>query len=65
MEEWAKLITQVGFPIAVATFLLWRNDRTIQKNTEAIIELAHVINKLNDSLDSKIDTKRITRQFER
>lgn len=39
MDEWVKLISQLGFPIAVAAYLLIRLEGTIK-------ELSHTVNNL-------------------
>ncbi len=39
MEELTKFISQVGFPIAVATYMLVRMEKKIGKLTEVIADL--------------------------
>jgi len=39
MEEWINLISNVGFPIAIALYVLVRLENTLKKNTEALIAL--------------------------
>ncbi len=43
MEEWLKLITNVGFPIAVSTYLLIRIESKISDLSRAIYELREAI----------------------
>lgn len=38
-----QAISQVGFPIAVATFSLVKLDKTIQKNTEIMTKIATLL----------------------
>lgn len=39
MEEFTKLISTVGFPIAVTAFLLWRLDTTMRELRDAVRDL--------------------------
>lgn len=39
MNEWIEVISNVGFPIAIALYVLIRLEKTLQRNTEAIKEL--------------------------
>lgn len=43
MEELINFVSQVGFPIATALFLMLRMDKTIKANTEALKELVFFI----------------------
>jgi len=43
MEEITNLITTVGFPIAVAVYLLVRNESKLDTLTEAITKLTTAI----------------------
>ncbi len=45
MGEMVTLITNVGFPIAVATYLLIRFETKIDGLSKAITELSVVVNK--------------------
>jgi len=45
MGEMVTLITNVGFPIAVATYLLIRFETKIDRLSKAITELSAVVNK--------------------
>lgn len=38
MPQWAKIITQVGFPIVLSVWLLWRADGIITRTEAAIIQ---------------------------
>jgi hypothetical protein len=49
------LITNVGFPIAVATYLLIRFETKIDGLSKAITELSGVVNKqLSNKCDDKV-----------
>lgn len=45
-----QLISQVGFPIAVAAFLLIRFDTTIKENTKATVSLSQALRVLATKL---------------
>ena len=42
--EWPELISNVGFPIAMVLWFMFRTDKVITKNTEAINRM---IDKMN------------------
>jgi hypothetical protein len=44
--ELIALISQVGFPIAIAIYLLLTRDKVISSNTEAIERLSEVVERL-------------------
>lgn len=46
MEEIVPLISNVGFPIAIALYVLVRLENTLKKNTEALKELSQMIYKM-------------------
>jgi len=46
MDNYIHLISNVGFPIFVALYLLVRLERVIKSNTDAIIKLKEMIMKL-------------------
>lgn len=46
MEEAVNLVSNVGFPIVVALYLLIRFEPLISKNTEAINKLGDIVEKL-------------------
>ncbi|MEM5777422.1 MAG: YvrJ family protein [Candidatus Aenigmatarchaeota archaeon] len=48
-----KLISQVGFPIVVATFLLIRTNGKIEKLSNSIIKLQNSIDNLIDRINNK------------
>ncbi|WP_059103411.1 YvrJ family protein [Shouchella shacheensis] len=48
MEEWIKLISNVGFPIAVASYLLVRLEPVIKDLQRSISGLTVVISKQNE-----------------
>ncbi|MEN3012876.1 MAG: YvrJ family protein [Dictyoglomus thermophilum] len=55
MEEldlFMKFISQVGFPIVVALYLLVRVDKTIEKSTEALTELTKTIIELKELIEN-------------
>lgn len=55
MEDLTKLITNVGFPIAVAVYLLVRIEGKLTALTDSINKLSSIINyKIGDSSDSNI-----------
>lgn len=55
MGEMVTLITNVGFPIAVATYLLIRFETKIDRLSQAITELSNVVNKQSSfKVDNKI-----------
>ena len=43
MKEWISIIQNVGFPIAVALYLLFRYDKRLG-------ELSDIMNKVNENL---------------
>jgi len=40
-----ELVKQVGFPIAIAAYLLWERNKAMAKLTEAIEKITQVIEK--------------------
>ena len=55
MGEMVTLVTNVGFPIAVATYLLIRFETKIDGLTKAITDLSTVVtNHLNCKGDDKV-----------
>ena len=55
MENWITLITNTGFPIAVASYLLIRFETKIDGLSKAISDLSHVVDKnLNHKGDDKV-----------
>ena len=51
----AQLIQQVGFPIAVAFWLLWRTDRRMEKMTAALEEIAKTMAVIKEKFDGDDD----------
>lgn len=51
-----QVISNVGFPVVVALYLLIRVDKTIEKSTEALTELTKIIIELKE-LISRIEDK--------
>ena len=43
MDEIVNLITNVGFPIVIALYVLFRLEGTLKKNTEAINKILAII----------------------
>jgi hypothetical protein len=41
--DWADLISNLGFPIVVAGFLLWKLDKTLKELTKAINKAMEVL----------------------
>ena len=37
--DWVNVISNVGFPIAIALYVLFRLEATLRKNTEVIQQL--------------------------
>ena len=55
MENWITLITNTGFPIAVATYLLIRFESKLDCLSKAINDLSHVVDKnLNPKGEDKV-----------
>jgi hypothetical protein len=52
-----QIISNVGFPVVVALYLLIRVDKTIEKSTEALTELTKTIIELQELIRS-ISTKK-------
>lgn len=47
----SELVQQVGFPIAVAFWLLWRTDRRLTKMTEILNEIAKTMALIERSIN--------------
>jgi len=54
VDEWVKIISQVGFPIAVAGYLLIRLENTIKDNTEQTIKQAETMQRMASVIDKMI-----------
>lgn len=54
MDELARLIAQVGFPIVVALYVLVRLDQTLARNTQAHHEQAAATVELRHTLDNLV-----------
>lgn len=52
MEELMKLISNVGFPIAVAAYLLVRTEKKLDVLTDSISKLTTAVDKLNEKIDN-------------
>lgn len=50
MEEFIKVISNVGFPIAVAVYLLIRSEKRMEVLTESITNLTTAVDKLNKEI---------------
>lgn len=46
VDEWIGLISNVGFPIAITLWFMYRMEKVINKNTESIIKNSEVIENL-------------------
>jgi hypothetical protein len=53
MEEFFAAVSNFGFPVVVAGYLLIRMEKTIQKMTDKVGNLTVAIDKLCDKVDSK------------
>ena len=51
-SEIVQIVSNVGFPVVVALYLLVRVDKTIEKSTEALTELTKTIIELKEIIDS-------------
>lgn len=51
MEELIKVISNVGFPIAVAVYLLIRSERKMEVLSESIANLTLAVDKLNKEIN--------------
>lgn len=51
MEEFIKVISNVGFPIAVAVYLLIRSEKRMEVLTESITNLTTAVDKLNKEIN--------------
>jgi len=47
MEEVIKFISTVGFPIAIATYVVMRLEPTVKENTMVIRELKILVERIN------------------
>lgn len=52
MEELMKLISNVGFPIAVAAYLLVRTEKKMDVLNDSINKLTVAVDKLNEKIDT-------------
>ena len=53
MEEIAKLISSVGFPIAIATYVIVVLNKTLNENTLVLTKLVEKLDGLEARLDDK------------
>jgi len=51
MNELIEIIQQIGFPIAVAIFLLWRYDKRLKDLTEVLHKIATTIEVLKNIVE--------------
>ncbi len=51
----ADLTQQVGFPIAVAIWLLWRTDKKLQKMTDVLNEISKTMALIERALNGNRD----------
>jgi len=57
MEELIDLIQKIGFPIAIAVWLLYERHKNIKENTMALQELRDMIKELYIWLKAKNDRR--------
>lgn len=50
MEEFMTVVSNVGFPIAVAVYLLIRSEKKMEVLTESITNLTLAVDKLNKEI---------------
>lgn len=50
MQEFYTAISNFGFPIVVAGYLLFRFENKIDKLNETINDLVHIVEKLNERI---------------
>ena len=53
IDKLIQYISQVGFPIVVASFLLLRTNGKMDKLKEAILELKEAVSLLKDELERR------------
>jgi len=53
LDKLIQYISQVGFPIVVASFLLLRTNGKMDKLKEAILELKEAVSLLKDELERR------------
>jgi len=51
MNEWVTIIQQVGFPIAVAIYLLWRYEMRMKEMTDVLGEISKTLAVIKDKID--------------
>ena len=51
VTDWINLIQDVGFPIFVVVWFMFRTEKIIQANTEAIIALSAVVRELCEQVN--------------
>ena len=49
-EELVNLISNIGFPIAVAVYMLVHNTKIVKEHTDTVKDLKNVIEKLMEKL---------------
>lgn len=57
LQEILNAITNVGFPIAVSIYLLWRDKEVMAKFTEVINENTSVMQALKNEFHEHFQTK--------
>jgi len=53
LDKLIQYVSQVGFPIVVASFLLLRTNGKMDKLKEAILELKEAVSLLKDELERR------------
>jgi hypothetical protein len=57
MQDFTTILSNFGFPVAVASYLLFRFEKKLETNSENIIKLTEAVNNLTDVVIS-INKKR-------
>lgn len=47
MQEYISLVSNVGFPIALVFYLMFRFEKTLKDNTKTIQELTYLLKSIN------------------
>ena len=58
MDEWIKLISTVGFPIAVSAYLLIRLETTIKELTRSVTNLMYLLARKGVTITDEVETDR-------
>lgn len=58
VEEFVKVITNVGFPIAMCIYMLFENKKNTEKLTDAVNNNTIIMQKILTKLDMDDDDKK-------